>query len=102
MSTPTWYGGCPAGWGKTQKSGGYLACYPRRVPPEEQSIRIDGDLVAQKEPDREAWEIRDANGVQGRVVKEPGGFDALRPEGDDFSLVGTFISLETAARALSH
>ena len=67
---------------------------------EERSVQIDSDLVAQKEPERDAWEIRDANGVRGRVVKVPGGFDALRSEGDDFSLVGMFISLETGARAI--
>jgi hypothetical protein len=70
---------------------------------ERQSIRIDRDLVAWKESGhRESWEIRASGTVVGRVVKTITGFHALRPGGDDdYNSVGTFISLETAARALT-
>jgi hypothetical protein len=68
----------------------------------EESIRIDEDLVATKEPGRQAWEITDAEGARGgRVVETAGGFHALKPVGNGFYSVGTFVSLETAARALT-
>ena len=70
--------------------------------PEEQSVRIDDDLEAWKEPNRDAWEIRALGIVVGRVLKTASGFHALRPGGrDDYISVGTAISLETAARALT-
>ena len=54
--------------------------------------------MARKDPDREAWEITDAEGAyRGRVVKAAGGFQALKPFGKEFYNVGTFVSLETAA-----
>ena len=71
------------------------------MPPEEQSVRIDDDLEAWKEPNRYAWEIRALGIVVGHVVQTTSGFQALKPADDDYSIVGTFISLETAARALS-
>lgn len=66
-----------------------------------ENIDIDGQLVAKKDPDREAWEITDMEGAyRGRVVKTAGGFQTLKPFGKDFYSVGTFVSLETAARAI--
>jgi hypothetical protein len=54
-----------------------------------------------REPNRDAWEIRALGIVVGRVLKTASGFHALRPgRDDDYNSVGTFISLETAARAL--
>jgi hypothetical protein len=67
---------------------------------DKQSVRIDDDLLAWKEPDRDAWEIRAWDAVVGRVVATASGFQALMLADDDYVSVGTFISLETAARAL--
>ena len=67
---------------------------------DEESIRIDDDLLAWKEPGRDAWEIRASDAVVGRVVETASGFQALILADDDYVSVGTFISLETAARAL--
>ena len=54
--------------------------------------------MARKDPDREAWEITDAEGAyRGRVVETAGGFQALKPFGKEFYSVGTFVSLEKAA-----
>lgn len=62
---------------------------------------IDEHLVARKDPDRETWEITDAEGAyRGRVVKTGLGFQALKPFGNEFYSVGTFGSLEMAARAI--
>jgi hypothetical protein len=66
----------------------------------EQSVRIDDDLWAWKDPDREAWEIRASDDVVGWVVATASGFQALALVNDDYVSVGTFISMETAARAL--
>ena len=68
---------------------------------EGEDVFIDEHLVARKAPDREAWEITDAEGAyRGRVVKAASGFQALKPFGKEFYSVGTFVSLETAARAV--
>ena len=67
---------------------------------DEQRVRIDDDLWAWKDPDRDAWEIRAADDVVGWVVATASGFQALLPADDDYVSVGTFISLETAARAV--
>jgi hypothetical protein len=70
-------------------------------PGEGEDFFINERLVAKKDPDREAWEITDAEGAyRGRVVKEAGGFQALKPFGKDSYSVGTFVSLETAAQAV--
>jgi hypothetical protein len=68
---------------------------------EGEDVFINEHLVARKDPDREAWEITDAEGAyRGRVVETAGGFQALKPFGKEFYSVGTFVSLETAARAV--
>ena len=68
---------------------------------EGEDIPIDGGLVARKHPTRETWEIYDAEeAYRGRVVSTPNGFQALKPFGNEFYSVGTFVSLETAARAV--
>jgi hypothetical protein len=68
---------------------------------EGEDVFINEHLVARKDPDREAWEITDAEGAyRGRVVEAAGGFQALKPFGKEFYSVGTFESLETAARAV--
>lgn len=72
--------------------------------PEEQSvIQIDAELVARKEQGRDSWEIRNSEMMRGRVVKTAAGFQALKlgPEGDYYSL-GTYITLESAGKALRH
>ena len=50
---------------------------------------------------RESWEIRASGTLVGRVVKTVTGFHALRPGEDEYNSIGTFISLEAAAKALS-
>lgn len=70
---------------------------------DERRVQIDRDLVAWKEPGRDAWQIRASGTAAGRVVKTASGFDALKPGGDgEYYILGTFISLEAAARALTH
>jgi hypothetical protein len=67
----------------------------------EDVVFIDEHLVARKDPDREAWEITDTEGAyRGRVVESAAGFLALKPFGKEFYSVGTFVSLQTAARAV--
>jgi hypothetical protein len=79
-----------------------LQGYWARKVTDEWSIPIDRDLVAWKEPGRDAWQIRALGTAVGRVVKTSSGFDALKPGGDgDYYIVGTFISLEAASKALS-
>jgi hypothetical protein len=66
-----------------------------------EDVLIDGHLVARKHPNRETWEVYDAeDAYRGRLVKRAGGFQALKPFGNEFYGVGTFPSLETAARAV--
>ena len=66
-----------------------------------EDVFIDERLVVRKDPDREAWEITDAEGAyRGRVVEAAGGFRALKPFGKEFYSVGTFASLGTAARVV--
>ncbi len=68
---------------------------------EGEDVPIDGGLVARKHPNRETWEIYDTeDAYRGRIVKTPGGFQALKPFANEFYSVGTFVSLETAARAI--
>ena len=41
-----------------------------------EDVFIDERLVVRKDPDREAWEITDAEGAyRGRVVEAAGGFE---------------------------
>lgn len=66
-----------------------------------EDVYMNEHLVARKDPDREAWEITDAEGAyRGRVVETGGGFQALKPFGKEFYSVGTFDSPETVARAV--
>jgi hypothetical protein len=68
---------------------------------EGEDVFINEHLVARKDPDREAWEITDAEGTyRGRVVNRAGGFQALKLLGNESYSVGTFASLEMAARAV--
>jgi hypothetical protein len=54
---------------------------------EGEDIFINEHLVAMKDADREAWEITDAEGAY-RVVERAGGFQALKPFGNEFYSVG--------------
>ena len=68
---------------------------------EGEDVFINEHLVARKDPHRDAWEITDAEGAyRGRVVEAAGGFQALKSFGDAFYSVGTFLSLEIAARVV--
>jgi hypothetical protein len=56
---------------------------------EGEDVFINEHLVARKDPDREAWEITDAEGTfRGRVVKRAGSFLALKPFAKEFYSVG--------------
>ena len=53
-------------------------------------------------PVGDTWEVYDAeDAYRGRVVQTAGGFQALKPFANEFFSVGTFVSLETAARAVA-
>ena len=71
------------------------------MPEEQRIIQIGAALTARKEPGQDAWEIRDSEAVLGRVVEMAGGFKALKPGPDGgYYGVGTFISVESAGKAL--
>ena len=68
---------------------------------EGEDVLINEHLVARKDPVREAWEIADAEGAyRGRVVTRAGGFQALKLLENELYSVGTFVSLEMAARTV--
>ena len=75
--------------------------YPLPMSDDRGVSQIEADLLAREERGRDSWEVHDSAGSLGRVVKTVAGYVALRPgpSGDYYS-VGTFISLESAGKAL--
>jgi hypothetical protein len=70
------------------------------VPKELSVIQINAELVARKEQGRDSWEILDSERMRGRVVKTAAGFQALRSWDGDYYSVGTYITLESAGKAV--
>jgi hypothetical protein len=58
--------------------------------------------VATKQPDREVWEIHDSSGFRGPVIRTAASFHTVKLFGNEFDSVGTFVTLEAAAKATRH